>query len=69
MSHGNHTAYSRFYTSYVFIVKALEVTVYKIHLDEYDHTFSETVWDTKTKNDASAFLASITNFEFIVAFL
>lgn len=63
-----HDSYSHFYTSYMYIVKALEVIVFGFHTKEYDFE-SKGKWDPKAKSEARSLLAAITSFDFIVSFL
>ena len=51
-----HVTCSRFYTSCSFIVKVLEVVVFKMHTDKYDRNMTEAIWNGKIKNDALIFL-------------
>ena len=63
-----HSAYSHFYASYVYMVYSLEVIAHGLHQDKgYDHVQGN--WASKTKQDASGLLASITSFDFILSFV
>lgn len=63
-----HSAYSHFYASYVYMVYSLEVIAHGLHQDKgYDHAQGN--WASKTKQDASGLLASITSFDFILSFV
>ena len=63
-----HTAYSHFYTRYVFIVKALEVIVHGLHCKEVSELFQDS-WDPSSRARASAILNAICSFNFIITFL
>jgi len=63
-----HVAYSHFYTSFVYIVKALEVIAYSLHEDTISTDFTSG-WDTSSKSNASSLLRALCSFEFIVSFL
>lgn len=41
-------AYSYFYTTFIFIVKALEIIVYGLHIDEISEMFTD-VWNRSSK--------------------
>ena len=60
-----HTAYSHFYTSYVFILKALEVIVHGLHRKDVSKLFQ----DPSSRARASAILNVICSFNFIITFL
>ncbi|XP_041362805.1 52 kDa repressor of the inhibitor of the protein kinase-like [Gigantopelta aegis] len=67
-------AYQHFYQCYFFIVDALQVIGYKMHLEEYNglhEGFAELYWDwkTQTRSDAQKLLTGITSFGFIIVFL
>lgn len=64
-----HDSYGHFYTSYTYVVKALEVICAGLHKSEYDAEYTEAVWDSKTKTEANGLLTAITNFQFIVNFM
>ena len=65
-----HTAYSHFYTSYVFIVKALEVIAHALHREEVSELFHfQDGWDPSSRARASAILNAICSFSFIITFL
>ena len=64
-----HNAYSHFYTSFKYIIIALELIALGLHRDTYDEVFRTAVWDSKSKTDASGLLTGLTSFGFIVAFL
>lgn len=64
-----HDANSGFYTSYVYIVKALEVIAEHAHQDEYDNHYVQSDWCPKTRSEAGGLLRAITTFDFIVTFL
>ena len=63
-----HTAYSHFYTSNVFIVKALEVIAHGLHREEVSDLFQDG-WDPSFRARASAILNAICSFNFIITFL
>ena len=63
-----HTAYSHFYTSYVFIVKPLEVIAHGLHRAEISKLFQDG-WGTSSRARASAILNAICSFNFIITFL
>ena len=62
-------AYSHFYTSFKYIIIALELIALGLHRDTCDEVFRTEVWDSKSKIDASGLLTGLTYFGFIVAFL
>ena len=64
-----HNAYSHFYTSFKYIIIALELIALGLYRDTYDEVFRTAVWDSKSKTDASGLLTGLTSFGFIVAFL
>ena len=63
-----HTAYSHLYTSYVFIVKTLEVIAHGLHREEVSELFQDG-WDPSSRARASAILDAICSFNFIITFL
>ena len=63
-----HTAYSYFYTSYVFVVKALEVIAHGLHREEVSELFQDG-WDPSSRASASAILNAICSFNFTITFL
>ncbi|XP_072174513.1 52 kDa repressor of the inhibitor of the protein kinase-like [Diadema setosum] len=63
-----HVAYSHFYSSFVFIVKTLEVIAYSLHQDSIPTEFTSG-WDTDSKAKASSLLRALCSFDFIVTFL
>ena len=63
-----HTAYSHFYTSYVFIVKVLKVNARGLHREEVSELFQDG-WDPSSRARASAILNAICSFNFIITFL
>ena len=64
-----HEAHTRFYQTYVYIVKSFEVIAYDLHRNEYQDGKYATNWDNKSKQEASSLLAAITSFDFIITFL
>lgn len=62
-----HSAYQHFYQAYMFIVEALEVIGYRMHLDTYGADFKD--WENTARSEAQQLLASITRFDFLVVFL
>ena len=63
-----HSAYSRFYQGYVYIVKSLEQIAHGLHQDELD-TYKQATWDNKSRQEAGSLLAGITSFDYIITFL
>ena len=63
-----HDAYSHFYGSFIFIVKALEVMALGLHHDEY-RTDVTTGWVGKYRAEANGLLSGLVKFDFIVTFL
>ena len=63
-----HTACSHFCTSYVFIVKALDVIAHDLHREEVSELFQDG-WDPSSRARASAILNAICSFNFIITFL
>ena len=63
-----HTGYSYFCTSYVFIVKALEVIAHGLHREEVSELFQDG-WDPSSRARASAILNAVCSFNFIITFL
>jgi len=63
-----HDAYGHFYTSFVYIVKALEVIAHGRYADEVNEHFA-TGWDAKSKSEAASLLNCITSFDFILSFV
>ena len=57
-----HSAYQHFYQAYSFIVQALELIGYRLHLDKYAD------WNTVNHTEAQQILASLTLFACIVSF-
>lgn len=62
-----HDAYRHFYQAYTFIVEALEVIGYHMHLSDFGALYGD--WDCGNRSEAQQILASITTFDFIVVFL
>ena len=62
-----HDAYRHFYQAFAYIVEALEVIGYRLHLSEFGELYGD--WDCASRSDAQQMLASITRFDFIVVFL
>ena len=63
-----HVAYSHFYSSYAYIVKALEVIAYSLHQDTIASDFTSG-WDTDSKAKASSLTHALCSFDFAVTFL
>ena len=63
-----HTAYSHFYTAFIWIIKTFEMIAHGLNAEECDPVYVEG-WDNHTKQQASSLLASLTSFDFIITFV
>ena len=63
-----HHAYSHFYGSFIFIVKALEVMALGLHHDEYS-TDVTTGWLGKYRAEANSLLSGLVKFDLIATLL
>ncbi|XP_029197148.2 52 kDa repressor of the inhibitor of the protein kinase-like [Acropora millepora] len=61
-----HSAYIHLYASYLYMVYSLEVIAHALHQGK---GYYQGNWASKTKQDASGLLASITSFDFILSFV
>ena len=64
-----HTAYTRFYQAYPYVIAALENISCGANYEMCGDEYQDATWDRKSKNDAVALLASLATFDFIVSFL
>ena len=64
-----HTAYTRFYQAYPYVIAALENISCGDNHEMCGDEYQDATWDRKSKNDAVALLASLASFDFIVSFL
>ena len=62
-----HDAYRNFYQAFTFIVEALEVIGYHMHLSDFGALYGD--WDCANRSEAQQILANITALDFIVVFL
>lgn len=63
-----HDAYSHFYSSFIFIVRSLEVIALGLHTNDY-RTDVTSGWIGKCKTEASGILSGIEKFDFIITFV
>ena len=63
-----HDAYSHFYSSFIYIVKALEVIALGLHKEDYSSDVT-TGWEGKYRPEANGLLSGLVKFDFIVTFL
>ena len=64
-----HDAYTHFFQSYHYIIKAFENISYSANAENCGKDFQAVVWDPKSKGDTASLIASLTSFDFIVTFM
>ncbi|XP_071483383.1 52 kDa repressor of the inhibitor of the protein kinase-like [Diadema antillarum] len=62
-------AYDHFYTSYVFMVEALEHIAHGLHTDKYELQDFSGSWSAACRSDANSLCHSIASFKFVTVFM